>query len=67
MEKALDRVPRKVFEWVMRKIGLPEVLVEQVVSQYDGAKTGVKISSELSKEFDVKARMRRQYFCSCVR
>ena len=27
VEKAFDRVPRKVLEWVMRMKGIPEVLV----------------------------------------
>ena len=33
IEKALDRVPRKVLEWTMRKKGTPEVLVGSVMSQ----------------------------------
>ena len=28
--KALDRVPRKVLEWAMRKKGIPEILVGSV-------------------------------------
>ena len=31
-EKAVDRVPRKVMEWAMRKKGLPEVIVRAVMS-----------------------------------
>ena len=27
LEKAFDRVPRKVFEWAMMENGIPEVLV----------------------------------------
>ena len=27
LEKALDRVPRKVLEWVLRNKGIPEVMV----------------------------------------
>ena len=30
MEKAFDRVPRKVMEWAMRKKGLSEVIVREV-------------------------------------
>ena len=37
MEKAFDRVPRKVMEWAMRKKGLSEVMVRAVMSLYDGA------------------------------
>ena len=37
LEKALDRVPRKVLEWAMRKRGIPEVIVRAVMSLYEGA------------------------------
>ena len=30
LEKAFDRVPRKVLEWAMRKRGIPEVMVRAV-------------------------------------
>ena len=39
IEKAFDRVPRKVMEWAIRKKGLPEVIVRAVMSLYHGAKT----------------------------
>ena len=32
LEKAFDRVPRKVTEWALRKKGLAEVLVQAVMS-----------------------------------
>ena len=51
IEEAFDRVPRKVIEWVMRKKGLPEVIVRAVMSLYHGAKTKVRVGSELSQEF----------------
>ena len=51
LEKAFDRVPRKVLECVIRKKGIPEVLVRLVMSLYDGAKTRVTVGSELSEEF----------------
>ena len=41
MEKAFDRVPRKVMEWATRKRVLSEVMVWAVMSLYDGAKTRV--------------------------
>ena len=40
LEKAFDRVPRIVFEWIMRKKGIPEVLVRSVMSLYEGKKQG---------------------------
>ena len=54
LEKAFDRVPRKVMEWAMRKRGIPEALVRAVMSLYEGAKTRVRVGSELSEEFAVK-------------
>ena len=35
----------------MRKNGMPEVLVRSLMSLYEGAKTRVKVDSELSEEF----------------
>ena len=54
MEKAFDRVPRKVMELAMRKNGLSEVMVRAVMSLYDGAKARVRVGSAYSKEFEVK-------------
>ena len=54
MEKAFERVPRKVMEWAMRKKGLSEVMVRAVISLYDGAKTRVRVGSAYSEEFKVK-------------
>ena len=45
MEKAFDRVPRKVMEWAMRKKGLSEVMVRAVMSLYDDAKKRVRVGS----------------------
>ena len=54
MEKAFDRVPRKVMKWAMRKKGLLEVIVWAVMSLYDGAKTRVRVGSAYLEEFEVK-------------
>ena len=54
LEKAFDRVPRKFMEWAMRKRGLPEAIVRAVMSLYEGARTRVRVGSELSEEFEVK-------------
>ena len=43
LEKAFDRVPRKVMEWAMRKRGIPEAMVRAVMSLYEGAKTIVRV------------------------
>ena len=54
MEKAFDRLPRKVIEWAMGKKGLSEVMVRAVISLYNGAKIRVRVGSAYSKEFKVK-------------
>ena len=53
LEKAFDRVPRKVIEWALRKKLVPERLVQAVMSMYKGAKTRVKVGDGHSEEFDV--------------
>ena len=55
--KAFDRVSRKVIEWAMRKKGIPEDWVRSVMSVYEGAKTRVRVDSELSEEIEVKVGM----------
>ena len=54
LEKAFDRVPRRVMEWAMRKKGLPEILVKAVMSLYEGAETKVKVGLGLSEDFSMK-------------
>ena len=56
-ENAFDRISRKVLVWTMRKKGMPYVLVRSVMSLYEGAKTRVRVDSELSGEFEVKVGM----------
>ena len=53
MEKAFDRVPRKVIEWALRKKLVPERLVQAVMSMYKGAKTRVKVGRGHLEEFYV--------------
>ena len=57
LEIAFDRVPRKVLEWSLRKKEIPDTLVRSVMILYEGAKTRVKVDSELSEEFVVKVGM----------
>ena len=54
LEKAFDRVPRKVLEWAMRERGIPEAMVRAVMSLYEGTKTRFRVGLELSEEFEVK-------------
>ena len=39
------------------KKGIPEVLVSSVMRLYEGAKTRIRMDSELSEEFEVKVGM----------
>ena len=63
LDKAFDRVPRKVLEWAMRKNGIPEVLVRSMMSLYEGAKTRVRVDSDLSEQFEVKVGMHQDLSC----
>ena len=56
IEKAFDRVPRKVMELTMRMKGIQEVLIRSVVSLYEREKTSHS-GFELSDEFEVKVGM----------
>ena len=64
LEKAFDGVPRQMFEWALRKKEIPEVLVKPVMSLYEGAKTRVRVDSELSEEFEVNMRMNHGFVLS---
>ena len=57
LEKAFDRVPRKVVELALRKKGIPEVLLRSVMNLYDEEKTRVRMDSDLSEELEVKVGM----------
>ena len=59
LEKAFDRVPRKVLEWAMWKKGISKVLVRSVLILYEGSKTRVRVVSELSEGFVVKVGMQQ--------
>ena len=54
LEKAFDRVPRKVMEWALRKKGLAEVLVQVVMSLYEGSRKKARVGSGTSDEFGVR-------------
>ena len=55
LEKTLFvRVQRKVMEWALRKKGLAEVLVQAVMSLYEGSRTKVRVGSGTSEEFGVR-------------
>ena len=53
LEKAFDRVPRKVLWWAMRTLGIPESIVRVVQAMYNNARSKVRVGSECSEEFGV--------------
>ena len=53
LEKAFDRVPRKIIWWAMRKHGVEEWLMRMVQVMYVGVKSIVKVDDGCSKEFGV--------------
>ena len=57
LEKVFDRVPRKVMEWALRMKGLAEVLVQVVMSLYEGSRMKVRVRSGTSDELGVRVGM----------
>ena len=64
LEKAFDRVPRRVMQWALRKKGILEILVKTAMSLYEGSKTKVKVGSEFSEEFHVAVGVHQGSFLS---
>ena len=54
LEKAFDRVPRKVLWWAMRYLGVEEWAVRAVQAMYEGAKSCVRVNGQYSEQFSVK-------------
>ena len=48
LEKAFDRVPREVIRFASKQKGVPEYLVNKVMSPYKGCKTAVSVDWKLS-------------------
>ena len=54
LEKAFDRVPRKVIWWALRKLGVDEWIVRLVQGMYSNARSRVRVGVGYSEEFEVK-------------
>ena len=54
LEKAFDRVPRKVIWWALRKLGVEEWIVRLVQGMYANARSPVHVVEGYSEEFEVK-------------
>ena len=54
IEKAFDRVPRKVIWWALRKLGVEVWIVRLVQGMYAYARSRVRVGEGFSREFEVK-------------
>ena len=54
LEKAFDRVPRKVIWWALRKLGVEEWIVRLVQGMYANARSHVRVGDGYSEGFEVK-------------
>ena len=54
LEKAFDRVPRKVIWWALRKLGVDEWIVRLVQGMYSNARSRVRVGEGYSDELKVK-------------
>ena len=51
LEKAFDRVPRKVLWWAMRSLGIDEWIVRLVQAMHSNARSRVRVGDSYSEEF----------------
>ena len=54
LEKAFDRVPRKVIWWALRKLDVEEWIVRLVQGMYANARSRVRVGEGYCEEFEVK-------------
>ena len=54
LEKAFDRVPRKVLWWALRSLGVEEWAVRVIQGMYTGARCRVRVNGQYSEEFGVE-------------
>ena len=64
LEKAFGRVPREVVCFALRQKGIPEHLVNGVMSLYKGCKFAVSVDGELSISFSVKVDVHQGFALS---
>ena len=59
LDKAFDRVPRKVIWWALRQLGVEEWIVRLVQGMYTNAQSRVRVGEGFNKEFEVKVGVRQ--------
>ena len=62
LERAFDKALMRNVEWAMRKTGIPEALVGEVMSLYKGVKREVKVGTPFSGELEY---IRDQFYHHC--
>ena len=53
LEKAFDRVPRKVLWWALRSLGVEEWVIRVIQGMYANARSRVQVNGQYSEEFEV--------------
>ena len=53
LEKAFDRMPRKVLWWALRSLGVEEWAVRVIQGMYVNARSRVRVNGQYSEEFGV--------------
>ena len=53
LEKAFDKVPRKVLCWALRSLGVEEWAVRVIQGMYTNVKSRARVNGQYSKEFGV--------------
>ena len=66
LEKAFDRVPRKVLWWVMRKLGIDESIIRTVQAMYCNAQSKVRVGSCYSEPINVSVGVHQGYVWSSI-
>ena len=64
LEKAFDRIPRKVIWWVLRKLGMEEWIVRLVQGMYANARSRVHVGKGYSEQFEVFTKDQYSACCS---
>ena len=53
LEKAFDRVPRKVLWWALRRVGVEEWIVKVVACMYENAHSQIRVNDSYSNKVNI--------------